>query len=428
MKIKHAFTLAEVLISLAILGIVVLLVITGIKGDQHEAQLYSTQYDKVYNDIFTASKSVLAIDRKNTLQFKSDENLRDVFQNRLDIVDTWEGSQGWVDNGSGVLSKLPDASIDTVSGVTMSNGVSLGFISGDNLTSDAKSKLASGGISGSGGQSASVSGAGNIVGAVLVDLNSISNPNKEADDQYIIPVYKDGIQDGVVPPVVPGGTVDVTDCASLSTSEYTCTGDKVGECVCACKDATLDFFEGKCTNCWNVLAQTYPNVLATLGMSDSLFVRNFDVAKCYECSPYAIARCNAQNVDGQVVGLDLSTCDCINCSAQCPNGKKGIVKADGTCDCVCDITASNCAGVFNEENCTCTCSDATQYFDYDTKTCATCVSPKQKKANDVCECEVTENSACKTGTYNLDDCACYCSAPFVSNAAVGAAAEPSCFA
>ena len=32
------------------------------------------------------------------------------------------------------------------------------------------------------------------------------------------------------------------------------------------------------------------------------------------------------DVDGQVVGLDLSTCDCINCSAQCPNGKKGIVK------------------------------------------------------------------------------------------------------
>ena len=64
MRKKHAFTLAEVLIALAILGVVVLLVISGVKTSQNEAHLYSVQYDKVYNDVFTASQSVLNFDRK----------------------------------------------------------------------------------------------------------------------------------------------------------------------------------------------------------------------------------------------------------------------------------------------------------------------------------------------------------------------------
>ena len=180
MRKKHAFTLAEVLIALAILGVVVLLVISGVKTSQNEAHLYSAQYDKVYNDVFTASQSVLNFDRKGTLMFSSEENLRDAFQGRLDVASTWDNGEGWVDNGEGIINAMAsDASVSNLSGVTLSNGVSLGFLDGSSLSPEAKNDLANGnypgGSGGSGGGSSGGSGGGSGGGS----SSSIVSPVKE---------------------------------------------------------------------------------------------------------------------------------------------------------------------------------------------------------------------------------------------------------
>ena len=154
MKNKHAFSLAEVLIAVAILGVVVLLVVSGIKSDQQQTQLYLTQYDKVYNDVFTASKTILTVDKKNTLKFSIDEDaqpsvaaadLRDTFEKRLDVANSWEGAAGWVSEEGGILSQIDGASVDNVSGVTLNNGVSLGFMPASGMSTKGKNFAASGG-------------------------------------------------------------------------------------------------------------------------------------------------------------------------------------------------------------------------------------------------------------------------------------------
>ena len=80
MSRKHAFTLPEVLSALAIILIVALLMLSHIRSEQNTAQLYSAKFDKVQDDVFTASKVVLTMDRKNSLKFdtgETSENLRE---------------------------------------------------------------------------------------------------------------------------------------------------------------------------------------------------------------------------------------------------------------------------------------------------------------------------------------------------------------
>ena len=170
MKKKQAFSLAEVLIAIAILGVVVLLVVSGIKSEQQQTQLYLTQYDKVYNDVFTASKTILTLDRKNTLKFSAEEDaeeIRDTFQNRLDVSNTWEGTSGWVNGANGVVAKIDGAAVDNISGVTLNNGVSLGFMPASGLSTAGKNFVSSGGTNTSPSNEVLDPKAEGLVGSVL---------------------------------------------------------------------------------------------------------------------------------------------------------------------------------------------------------------------------------------------------------------------
>jgi hypothetical protein len=111
--------------------------------------------------------------------------------------------------------------------------------------------VGSGSGSGSGdGTGSTVPGGGaaydpckDVVGAIVVDLNSISNPNAACNDegcadQYIIPVYGCGIQEKPETPAIPGTNVNETTitCDSYDTEEIDCTGSDVNNCTCTCRE------------------------------------------------------------------------------------------------------------------------------------------------------------------------------------------------
>ena len=83
-KFKKAFTLAEVLITLLIIGVIASIVIPGVINDTKEAE-FNVGVKKTYADLSNALKMVL-INNGNVLDFANEPALRDDFCNVMTCV------------------------------------------------------------------------------------------------------------------------------------------------------------------------------------------------------------------------------------------------------------------------------------------------------------------------------------------------------
>ena len=324
MKKRHAFTLAETLISIAILGVIALLFVIGINTDTHMEKLNTVSYDKVYNDIAQASKSVLTLDSKG--HFTIDDDLREQFASRLDVDKTWENGSEWV-NCAIVNDAAKDngETCESMSGVTLTNGTNIGFAS-----KKSSPNLNVG--SGSGD---------NLVGAAFVDVNGKSSGNAAGDDQFVIPIYSNGVQetDTVAENersfAAPTTSSTCTPCSQQSNSLKTCSGNCSSGCTCSCVDSAM-FIGTGCVEYKHCLDGT-PSIPANA-------VLNTKRDNCYDCKINSAA-CAAEGKKFNEI-----SCECVN---QCEYPQV----ADGD-KCVCDSSklATDCIqGKYNDFTCVCEC-------------------------------------------------------------------------
>ncbi|MCR4880874.1 MAG: prepilin-type N-terminal cleavage/methylation domain-containing protein [bacterium] len=422
MSRKHAFTLPEVLASLAILGIVALLMLAAIRSDENTAQLYNAQYDKVYEDVYSASKMVLTLDRNDTMKFGAEEGsdgLRAAFADRLDIADTWDHGTGWASSENDALSKIGVDKGD-ISGVTLSNGTRIGFVSANNVSGGASGLASTMGWS-----------ADNLVGALAVDLNGSNPRNSLGNDQSLIPLYADGVkQDARSGQLAADTTQSTVSCTDLSDASKDIECNIVGgECVCSCtrvetyngQEFPMVNINGQCkSDCLNIARN--PEVNNANAMVDY----SREDGRCYSCKMSVEHECNAKSW----IFNDVS-CECIDPTAPCE--EPGFERNQTTGACECALTPETCGLAPGEElpEGMCACCGAGQLVGVN-GLCVdeneVCGEDKHANANRTgCECLVM-NQDCASGFYNTDTCSCECDADAgrVSNDMTNGAAQCAC--
>jgi prepilin-type N-terminal cleavage/methylation domain-containing protein len=182
---KKAFTLAEVLITLLIIGIIASITIPGLIADTQDQQ-YKVAWKKVYSDMDQATKRIM-IDNGGTIAGLCDwgENncLRNLYLSYLNYVKSCDNGQEygncWV-NGGGVF--LDGTSMDYFgnnAGLVLSNGASIDFY---NDSKDCSFPI------------------GSVLkcARIRVDVNGLKGPNKVSKDIFEILLQKNGI--------IPAGT------------------------------------------------------------------------------------------------------------------------------------------------------------------------------------------------------------------------------
>ena len=189
MNTRKAFSLIETLATMGILAIVVVFVLSGVKNDQSTSKFCKMKYDKIYNDIYTASRYILAVDRVGIMQFHTHEtsrDLRNAFADRLDTVTYWDMGSGWKKNANGKPDALSVTGLrfkDEIYGIILGNGASIAFIPA-NLV---------------GGPAALCRNVDNgwkeedLIGAAAIDVNGKQARNEYDYDQFLIPIYAGGV-------------------------------------------------------------------------------------------------------------------------------------------------------------------------------------------------------------------------------------------
>jgi prepilin-type N-terminal cleavage/methylation domain-containing protein len=178
-KIQYAFTLAEVLITLLIIGVVASLVIPAIIQDTQDAELKAA-WKKAYADVAQATKLII-ID--NGVGFKNlgitNNALRDLYLQHLNytkkcnqtaLVNCW-------DNGITVVS---GDSMSDNSGAILTNGAYIIFDYDSNAcTSNINIQFATGVI--------------NACGGIDVDVNGNKGPNKVGKDIFGLYILENSV-------------------------------------------------------------------------------------------------------------------------------------------------------------------------------------------------------------------------------------------
>lgn len=169
---KQAFTLAEVLVTLGIIGVVSAMTVPTLMQN-YQRKSYVTQLHKVYNEAQQAS-----------VQYITDRNAIDLKEAGLtstNAVTNWVKTYFKVVNDCGT-----DYSPCFASEYRMMNGVSRGALF--NNTTYYKYVLAS-------GASISVAGRSNGKVSFFVDVNGQAGPNIIGRDTFAMLIYKNGIID-----------------------------------------------------------------------------------------------------------------------------------------------------------------------------------------------------------------------------------------
>ncbi len=169
---KQAFTLAEVLVTLGIIGVVSAMTVPTLMQN-YQRKSYVTQLHKVYNETQQAA-----------LQYMTDRNALDLKEAGLtstDAVTNWVKTYFKVVNSCGT-----DSSPCFANEYKFMNGISRGALFSNNTYQ--KFVLANG---------ASISVAGHSNGKVsfFVDVNGKAGPNIIGRDTFAMLIYKNGIID-----------------------------------------------------------------------------------------------------------------------------------------------------------------------------------------------------------------------------------------
>ncbi len=338
MRKNSAFSIAEVLIALSILGILAFLLILSFNIGKNRESFNTAMYDKVYNDAYTAAKANLFVDKKSSALLVSDAtSLRDDITSRLDVDSKWNGTQGWSNCGSGIVSAI-GVTCANMEGATLNNGVKIAFVSTGGNIENFKNTLENL-DTGLDKNTLSIR-ADDLVGAMLVDLNGNSTPNRSGEDQFVVPVYNDGLGSGIgtiagdqgvaVTPDTPITDISDPDCENLGNAENhkTCSirnVDGTNRCICHCIPHYAEDNSGVCIkDCYDPVNNARVDKLKA---KDPNFMVDINDPRCYKCTDEAnrLNECQAE---------DKGIWDSVDCKCDwCPTGARVV---SGTCTCPSD--------------------------------------------------------------------------------------------
>lgn len=204
-KKQTAFTLAEVLITLLIIGVVASLVIPGIINDAQDAE-FKTAWKKAYSSINQAYGQIL-MDNGGTLvgAAANGTELRGLFQNKMNSLSTCDNSTSC---NTYSLKKLNSTSSPYVLDYNLIlNDGTVMYIILDSSTCEAPFNY--------------VYGAGEC-GWMMVDVNGSKKPNQWGKDVYGIWIIKNQLLPWGADPVNKAGGGYIESTCDPSDSGYGC--------------------------------------------------------------------------------------------------------------------------------------------------------------------------------------------------------------
>ncbi|MDD3765982.1 MAG: ZmpA/ZmpB/ZmpC family metallo-endopeptidase-related protein, partial [Eubacteriales bacterium] len=303
MKKRLAFTLSEILISVAILGIICLIIFWLLNNERNQTDLLNSHYNKAYNDVYSAAKAVVNLDKQGDLRALTTANvLRDAFEKRFNIVDDFDTNNppDYLTNEDGIIAEKK-LNPNDFAGFTLENGTAIAF-SRTPLDTYPDS-----------------------IGVAVVDVNSSKGPNKGQKDQFILPIYKDGIRDSEITDLDRdgAGADDVLSCALVvpGVGEAECSNGAYPNCECSCLPDYTKIASGRCVKDCTRFTD-----------ADFALPRVYDATQpeCYICSPVFKAECLSNG--GRFNSYD---CTCSQCPYPCPAEQKVAGYYDYTCRCGC---------------------------------------------------------------------------------------------
>ena len=411
---KRAFTMQEVLIALSILGVLALLLVLNFNFGKNQESLNSALYDKVYDDVYTAAKSSIFVDNKTASMLTSNaENLRDSITKNLDVASKWNGADAdaWSSCGSGIAGAM-NVNCNDMEGATLNNGVKIALVAAGDDLGNFKDTLQS---VGTGLDKHTIDiRQDDLVGAMLIDINGNTSPNKTGKDQFVVPVYNDGLGSGVgtidggqgssSTPSSPITDIDVTECEKLGTAanHRVCSIQNVNgtdRCICRCE---AHYAENEYDVCIKDCNDSFNNAhLADINTPGSNFILDINDSRCYKCK-------NEQGNMEHCVAGGKAIWNAVDC--KCDECKGEAIVVEGKCQCPENLEqiCANANADTDTANCTCICKDENTY--YMSGECVNCGEGRKVNADkNGCECLVGDKGQCgDRGTYNAGTCKCDC--------------------
>lgn len=205
-KFITAFTLAETLITLAIIGVVAAITVPGLINNIKDNELKAS-FEKTYASLDQATRQIMQENGGTMVGICADDDhacQRDKYSMLLKAKSCDTGSTlgaCWHanDGSSKYLNGVPITTWGDTAGLVLNNGAFLRFIQKDDMCQSTFSSTI--------GQ----------CGLLLIDVNGIKKPNTYGKDIFEVHIFKNGIK----PYGFDGDTDDLYNCSKTS-SGYGC--------------------------------------------------------------------------------------------------------------------------------------------------------------------------------------------------------------
>lgn len=211
MKNFNGFTLAEVLITIGVIGVVAAITIPALMHDTQDKDL-RTSFKSIYSDI-THATQLIQLDNGGTLanSFSGISDARDKYAEKLKVVKTCNNSatdgcwaNTWYEFGTGVSHSAPN-----LPGLQLSNGAYLIFE--DYFSSSCDS---------SGSNVSTNTTLSNVCSDMVIDVNGPKMPNKIGRDIFYVWILSNGL--------IPWGTNSEKTGAGTISNSSTCAVNQGG--------------------------------------------------------------------------------------------------------------------------------------------------------------------------------------------------------
>ena len=193
MRLKKAFTMAEAILVMTILGIIATIMISTLKPSQYKEQAFQVLSKSIYAEIDSAMTQVLTNHtRYNTLDniYKVDDN----YAPTTTIFNMSEASNGanlikilkkYMATARGTVPTICKTTVAYDSSMLLKNGACIAIKSGSVGAIDTWIP----------GEISATSATGTY-GMIFLDINGDTDPNVLGKDQFYIPLVKTGIISG----------------------------------------------------------------------------------------------------------------------------------------------------------------------------------------------------------------------------------------
>jgi len=208
-RLRRGFTLAEVLITLLIIGVVASIVIPGLISNTSDAE-YAVALKKAYANLSQVTRSIITENSGIAGTYTNDATLMSLYTPYLNVARTCAvGTGDGVCWPAGNLSYLSGGSYADINGMfptaLLADGTTIAF---RNMAADCSFTM---------GDQIQV-----VCASLYVDVNGLKGPNRLGKDTFWFRVTKQGIY--------PWGTYNdgYSDC-SKSTNGFGCAGKVIKE-------------------------------------------------------------------------------------------------------------------------------------------------------------------------------------------------------